>query len=281
MSPSIQPVGASSKINMLIHGDIGVGKTSLIGSGGKDFKTLIIHPPIDHMDPIIGSGAMEAIVRNWEDIFEVFEQLRHEGDQWDWVWLDSISLFQDIGLDDVYEGMLDQKGPAGSEARKNREAFGPDRGEYRVNMWRLAQWVRHIVGEGAFNLGIMGHSFWYEPEDGDAYLAPWIQGKGMVSKICGMMNIVGYMHLEEVAGRGGTTRERRVIEWNKTERYYAKNQFKKKDGTSVFPEGRSVNPMMPELVAAILSGNRPASAGRRRTPRAAAKTAPVRRTRRR
>src|SRR3954452_3574133 len=99
--PDIGPVGSTAKVNMLIHADIGWGKTNLIGTGGQDYKVLIMRPPIDHTVPIIGSGVQEMVVRNWEEIFEGREYVRHEGHNWDWFWLDSISLLQDIGLDDV------------------------------------------------------------------------------------------------------------------------------------------------------------------------------------
>jgi len=253
--PKIDDVGASSRINVLIHGDIGTGKTTLIGSGGKQYKTLLMRPPTDHSDPIIGSGCKETIVRNWEDIFEVLDYMRMEGHNWDWFWIDSISLLQDIGLDDVYEGVLDQKGPPGSLARKHRAQFGPDRGEYRVNMWRLEQFVRHTVGQGAFNLGITAHSFWYEPEGGDPYLAPWIQGRAMPQKICGMMNVVGYLEVAKRTIRG-SERLVRVVNWNKNENYYAKNQF-----TEAFPSGQSINPTLPQIVEAIENGRKTASNG--------------------
>ena len=261
--PNIQPVGASSKISMLIHDDIGWGKTTLIGTGGKDYKTLIIRPPIDHTDPIIGSGCEEVVVDNWEEIFETLEYVQHEGGKYDWVWIDSISLLQDVGLDDVYGNVLDRKGPVGSLARKDREQFGPDRGEYRVNMWRLGQYIRHTVGAGTVNLGITAHSFWWEPNDNGvtpSCLWPWVQGKMMPQKICGMMNIVGYGSIQEREHRG-RKRTIRVLHTNSTENYYAKCQIKLPDGGSVFGNGDIVNPTLPEMLKAIQAG-RPSANGR-------------------
>ncbi len=261
----IKPVGASSKIALLVHGDIGTGKTTLAGTGGK--KTLIMHPPTDHMDAIIGSGADEALVRNWEDIFEVLDYMRHEGDKYEWFWMDSISLLQDIGLDDVYQGVLDTKGPVGSDARAHRERFGPDRGEYRVNMWRLEQFVRHIVGAGMCNIGITAHSFWYtdpDAEEGAAQLMPWIQGKAMPQKICGMMNIVGYLKIREREVRG-QKRTSRVMYTDKTETYYAKNQFKTRTGEGVFGDGGMIiNPTIPGIMTAVAKARRPAATPARR-----------------
>jgi hypothetical protein len=256
MTVTIEDVGQSSKIFPFIFGDPGIGKTSLIGTGGKKYKTLIVRPPADHTDPIIGSGCKETIVRDWEEIWEVLEYLRYEGHNWDWVWLDSISLLQDFGLDDVYENTLDFKGPQGSAARKAREQFGPDKGEYRVNMWRLEQWIRHTVGSASFNFGVTAHPFWYEPQDGDMepYLMPWVQGKNMPNKICGMMNLVGYYQLREREVKG-TKRQSRVLHTNKSVSWYGKNQFKLPDGTGVFgPTGSLVNPTIEKMVELINKG---------------------------
>ena len=150
--PEIRDAGASSKINMLIYGDPGVGKTTLIGTAGKQVKTLVIRPPFDHVDPIVGTGVKEAVVHDWTEMLDVQEYLRHEGHEWDWVWLDSISLFQDAGLDDRFAAAV--------ERTPTRGQYGPDKPEYRVNMWRLEQWVRHTVGAELFNLGITAHPFW-------------------------------------------------------------------------------------------------------------------------
>jgi hypothetical protein len=254
--PKIQPVGASSKLSVLIHADIGWGKTTLIGTGGKLYKTLIIRPPIDHVDPIVDSGCQEVVVSNWEEIFETLEYVQHAGQEWDWVWIDSISLLQDVGLDDVYENILDRKGPVGSLARKDREQFGPDRGEYRVNMWRLGQYIRHTVGAGTVNLGITAHSFWWDPNDNGvtpSCLWPWVQGKMMPQKICGMMNIVGYGAIETREHRG-QKRTVRVLHTNAAENYYAKCQVKLPDGGSVFGNGDIINPTLPTIMEAIKAG---------------------------
>jgi hypothetical protein len=231
------------------------GKTTFIGTGGQQFKILIVRPPVDHVDPIIGSGCQEMVVRSWEEIFEALEYVQHAGHEWDWVWLDSISLLQDVGLDDVYEGVLDRRGPKGSLARKEREAFGPDRGEYRVNFWRLAQWVRHTVGAGTVNLGITAHAFYWEPNDNDvtpARMWPWVQGKMMPAKIAGMMNIVGYGEIRSREHRG-KTREVRVLHTSATENYYAKCQIKLPDGSPIF-NGEIVSPTLPAMMEALGRG---------------------------
>jgi hypothetical protein len=238
--PTIRDVGASSKINMLIFADPGAGKTTLIGTGGKQLKTLLIRPPFDHVDPILGSGVKETIVRDWTEMLDVQEYLRHEGEEWDWVWLDSISLFQDAGLDDRFAAAVENK-----PSRANQ---GPDKPEYRVNMWRLEQWVRHTVGAELFNLGITAHPFWMtsqskeDPDEVVEKLMPWIQGKSMPQKICGYMNIVGYYEVSPTKDNP----ERRMLYTKGNNRYYAKDQF-----DALGKNGVMVDPTMPQIAKAL------------------------------
>lgn len=254
MTVEPRDVSASSNIFWLIHGDTGVGRTTFIGTGAEmGLKTLIIRPPTDHVDSILNSGAKEIVVRDWTEIAEAEDYCRYEGHKWDWIWIDSYSLLQDIGLDDVYQAVVDSKGGSGGR----RSMFGPDRGEYRVNMWRLESMIRHIVGSGGgFNLGVTAHSFWYTPSDDEAasgsepVLMPWIQGRRMPTKICGMMNIVSYYELtkREVRGR---TKEQRVMSFNKTAKFYAKCGFRLPDGGSPFDGGKLWEPTMPKFIERI------------------------------
>jgi hypothetical protein len=234
-------VGESSFINMLIYGDPGCGKTTLIGSGGKKYKTLIIRPPTDHVDPIVGSGVKETVVHDWNEMLDVQEYLRHEGAEWDWVWLDSISLFQDTGLDDRFAAAVENK--------PSRSAQGPDKPEYRVNMWRLEQLVRHTVGAQLFNFGVTAHPFWTEfpsnetPEEAVEKLMPWIQGQKMPQKISGYMNVVGYMSAEEKKVND-KLRVRRYLHTAGNQYRYGKDQFNALGGVMI-------DPTMPDIMDAI------------------------------
>jgi len=118
-----------------------------------------------------------------------------------------------------------------------------------------------MVGAGTVNLGITAHSFWWEPFDNGvtpSCIWPWIQGKMMPQKICGMMNVVGYGSIETREHRG-RKRTVRVLHTNATENYYAKCQIKA-DGRSVF-DGDVINPTLPGLMEKIALG-RPSTNGR-------------------
>jgi hypothetical protein len=184
----------------------------------------LLRPPFEHVDSIITAGVTnceEWIINDWDEMNEALDYLRHDGGEWDWVWLDSISLWQDAGLDDIWETTIAEK-PA-------RARYGLDRPEYGINMSRLARWVRHIVGPDLFNFGITAHS---EPlaspdkdEDGDPIikLMPWVQGKQMANKVCGYMNLVTFLEVQ----RGSDDKLIRVLHTTSTDVWYGKNQFDK------------------------------------------------------
>lgn len=210
--PQPQPVSVGKGTVMMLFGMNKVGKTYMIGQGKR---TLIIRPPDDHTDSIpAGSGAEELVCTEWSEMFEIFAWL-HQGahKDYDWVWLDTISLMQDRLLEDVVNDMLlrrpdlamdkNGKDPDREGWKKLKEGgivvpeYGPDKGEYKINFERIARWVRDMTGlakAGAFNFGITAHPFeWYDPTKEEEIWVPWIQGKGMIPKICGYMNIIAYL----------------------------------------------------------------------------------------
>ena len=227
---SIRPVQDSTKVCFMLYGPPGSGKTRLIG---ENPSTLILRPPTDHTDSIRTVGADEWVLNDWADMGEAHEYCRHNPTDYNWVWFDSISLFQDSGLDDIWDGVV--------AAKPHRAEYGVDKGEYGRNMWRLGQWVRHMVGIQGFNFGITAHPAELEhPITGKLKFQPWIQGKNMSTKIQGYMNIVAYLEVVEQDGA-----ERRVLRTAGTHAYEAKDQF------DLFPNGRLVDPTMAKITSAL------------------------------
>lgn len=238
----IKRVKPGSKINIMVYGQPGVGKTVLAGTSPR---CLILRPPFDHTDSLPkGSPVEEWVLRDWDDMNEAEEFLRHEGSKYyDWVWLDSISLIQDVGLDHIW---------ADTVARKpDRAKFGLDQGEYGINMFRLAGWMRHVVGIGEFNLGVTAHPFETLDVNDDPICLPYVQGKNMADKVCGYMNVVGHLTAKE--GKNG--KSVRVLETKHVGLYYGKDQL---------GVGRMINPTIPKLIEVTSRG---AASTTKRTPR--------------
>lgn len=218
-------------INMCIYGDPGVGKTRLIGTPGE--RTLIVRPPTDHTASIRESEADEWVVKTWAEMEEAYEYLRHEGgSKYSWVWLDSISLWQEFGLEDIWDKVL--------QKRPDRKGQGYDKGEYGLNMNNISRWLRNMATLGEFNFGVVAHTRELpiaERDDSDEKLMPYVQGVNMATKLCGYMHIVGYY---EVDNKG-----RRVLRFNASDDYFAKDQL------DAFEKGRLIEPTFPAIEKAI------------------------------
>jgi hypothetical protein len=252
--PEIKPLSQEDKIAALLIGHPSSGKSTVIGTGAEaGMKILLVRSPLDHVPArILNSGAEQWVVSNWDDMNEVMDYTRHEGNLWDWVWLDSISLVQDMLLQSMWDDLIERK--------PHRAEYGPDKGEYGVNMWRLAQWVRHMVAAQETNIGITAIPFETDNpfnDEGGRILMPWVQGRAMPEKICGMMTFIG--HLEVKQGKENTRWRR--LHTQATEDYYAKDQY------DAFPSGRLDNPTLPKIVDAIAAAKRGQKSTTTRTQR--------------
>jgi len=215
----------SKHARICIYGDPGVGKTRTIGTSPG--RVLIIRPPTDHTDAILPADRNrfeEAVLDDWDGMNEMLEFLRHEGDQYDWVWLDSVSLMQDHLLDDIWETVVAEK--------PHRARYGLDKQEYGINFHRLGIWLRHVVGPDNFNFGFTAHTAMLLPSEDpeeEKKLMPWVQGKNMSPKFCGYMNQVLFMEVAKI----GNKDDQRVLRTHATDRYYAKDQFDMSDSHRV------------------------------------------------
>lgn len=212
-------------ITWLLFGIPGVGKTPLIG---ENPRTLILRPPTDHTDSIMEPENVEEIVINdWASELEAFQYVHQGGwEQHDWVWIDSLSGFQDFGLRDVLEDAVIRKPSRGvNKGGVMIPEFGADQGEYGINMNRITNMVQDFCGmaaEGKINFGITCHpADWYNPVTEETVLAPWVQGKGMIAKICGYMNVITYM--QEVSRDGKPSQ---IQLFSSAPGFYGKDQFR-------------------------------------------------------
>ena len=157
---------------------------------------------------------------------------------------------QDTGLDEIWADTI--------AAKPHRAQYGLDKGEYGVNMTRLARWVRSMVGIDQFNFGVTAHPLEIEdPVSEEMKLQPYVQGKNMSTKVQGYMNLVAYYEKKNT-GKGDDKKLVRVLRFEGSDRYVAKDQF------DAFAEGRMVNPTMPKIMAAV-EASRPKTTARKTT----------------
>lgn len=239
-----RPISQGRSIKIFVFSDSGWGKTRLAGTSGRDYdgKVLFLRPPVDHMAsilPVDVPRCHEWVMNNWDEADEVYETLRHakkgDNDSYPWVWFDSISAYQEIGTDDLWEQIIVEK--------PHRKRYGLDKGDYWINMQRLGRWLRYMVAlsdRGSFNFGVTA---WIadlapsEDEERPRKLMPWVQGKNMAMKTCGYMNIVAFGDYTEK----GT----RVLRFMEDERFIAKDQF------DMFPNYKLLNPTIPQIEKAV------------------------------
>jgi len=271
-----QPVanGIGKKPCVLVYGVPGAGKTRLVGSGEG---VLIVRSSRDHTDSIPDSSAEEIVINDWAGMFNLFSALQQgEGKKWRWIWWDSISLAQDVLLDDVMADALVRKPTrAVDKGGVQVPEFSYDQGEYGINFNRITKWIGDMVGlakDGMFAFGITAHPFdWYDPVKEETVWAPWIQGKNMSPKICGFMNIVAYLQVQKRKDEGD-----QAVLLTEAEGFYGKDQY------DCFPElkrGRKgvIEPTLPKLEK-LLPASRPAKkTGRKRNHRSKPRRAAARR----
>lgn len=230
---------------MMVYGEPGVGKTVFAGTSPK--ALILVNDESETMSAAaMGSDADVWPCPTYEDIDEAFEYLRHEGHKtYEWVWIDNLTLLQDQAMDVIMEELV--------RTKPTRNRWVPDQHEYLVNQNRLSTMVRNFK-KLPMNVGFTAHVMKSEDMDGKILYLPMIQGgQGALSqKICGYMNIVGYIATTKKEGK--TTRKMYL---DKQGKYHAKGRF---------PGMASVleDPTVPLLEKAIAATVRPAPAAQRR-----------------
>lgn len=228
--PQIVPLGdgLDKYIRMMVYSAPGQGKTVFAGTSPK---CLILEADRGTESALVrGSKAEKWIVNDWDDMAEAYTYLRHGGtNDFDWVWIDSLTLFQERGLDHIMADLVAQK--------SHRQIWAPDKGEYGQNMNRVSKLVRDLK-DLPINLGITAHEMHTMDDEGNDLIVPWIQGKGMPEKICAYVGVVGHLELKEKDGKLYN-----VLETRGLGNRYGKDRY----GAI----GRMVQPTVPKIIAAI------------------------------
>jgi hypothetical protein len=244
--PQIRPLGhdLSLWIRFLVHSEPGVGKTVLAGTT-KSRSLILLADPNVQSAVLYGSTADKWEMNNWTDMENALMYLAHEGYRdYDWVWLDSETHFQERGLDGIMEELIVGNPSRGQAGKPHRVKWGTDKGDIGQNMSRLAMWHRDMI-RIPINIGVTAHTMRDEIELDDGTIenlwVPAIQGRGMPAKICSYMNLVGFMYARRV--EGGQIETGLITQ--KDSSHYAKDNWMGATG------GLMINPTIPKIEAAI------------------------------
>lgn len=241
-------------INLGIYAHPGKGKTPLAGTGGAKMLIMDSDHGVESAEAF-GSKATVVPVTDYRKLDDVYEWLRDEAipkGEFDWVWWDSLTLFQDRTLLDEITGDAHLANP------EKQSPDVPSQREYLIDHNRVKRYVRMFV-DLPINFGVSFHVTTQEdPDTEEIIYMPAVQGKGMSSAVCGYLNVVGFLSQVKVEGKKTTVPK---LLFRQNGKWHTKDRF------NALP-GVMSDPSIPKIEEAI-------NAKRRRptTPPAAQKTA--------
>ncbi len=242
----IRSVGQQSPyLKPLIYGLPGIGKTRLLGSSPK---CLVLECGKAETDTCAAAGQDVDV---WEihtraELTEAYEYFRHEGHKdYEWGWLDGLSPLEGRLMKEQLD-LVVAKNP-------NRSLYIADKAEYQIVQNTIDRFVGYFV-DLPMNFGFTAHVMIEQStkfdQEGDEeqvlQMMPQIQGgRGKLSqKVCGYMNIVGYM--DTVTTDEGEVRAMLV---RGDGRHVAKDRYDAIGNKS----GWMLNPTIPKIQAAVNS----------------------------
>ena len=217
------------KWNILIHADIGAGKTVLAGS---DDRVLFLAPEDSGTLSALrmGSAAQKIKVRHWDDIREAVEYLEANPDvlgQFDVLAVDSLTEMQKMCMMAILEA---NRGERLSKGQDPETPQIQDYGKLHVLFENLVRRINEL------NINVLYTALTRKVEDADhnEFLVPEISGKdyGVAMKIVALMTSYGHLRVElvEVPANDPENPERtkvvkrRTIYWEDTGTIRAKDR---------------------------------------------------------
>jgi phage nucleotide-binding protein len=203
---------AVDKVNMLIYGEAGVGKTWLAGSASRvpamrnvlyldaeaGKATLREHPGVEILP-----------CRNWGDYINIYTALKAGGHSYNTVVLDSLSEILEQCKDRV---MVEMKADPENESRDEDIPSIREWGKLQVRLLRLIRLYRDLP----MNVIFIAHAERVQLKSGKSKWMPMLNGK-LQMKVPQIPDIVLFMYNQEVDGQ-----QRRLMLTGQTDTAVAK-----------------------------------------------------------
>lgn len=223
-------------LNMGLYGHPGIGKTVLLGTGGPRILIMDSDSSGTLAAKVAGSNAHVAPVKDYEQLSEIYEYVANDKHEFEMVWWDSLTLFQDRALvDDILQDAAAQNPRQSADVASQRE--------YLVSQNRIGTYVR-LFCDLPIHFGWTAHVMVGEDTEGDGGMIykPAISGKKgtYTSYICGYMNVVAYYGL--------TPKGNRRLITERVGEFYAKDRF---HALRTNGKGYLDNPTLPQILSLV------------------------------
>lgn len=209
---------ADDKVNILVYGDSGVGKTRFASS---DDRVLFVAPE-DRSDGLLSAVMAGAVcdkwpIKCWKDLQEAFNYLYHLEDEipYNWVVIDSLTDMQKMGMQWILQKAVAEN--------PSRDPDIPQLQDWQKYYNMVEAMVNAFNGLDV-NVLYTALSRMAEDEEGNEYLLPDLQGKkdNYSKQIVSMMTSFGHMSVrrkkippDDEGGKVTYEDERRII-WKDT-----------------------------------------------------------------
>lgn len=219
--PVIETVNS---VNVLIHGDSGVGKTVFAGSGRNDGeKDLIIAIEKNGTISAARSGSKASVIQvsTLNEMYEIISAIEDEPDRFEWVVIDSITKLQDLIWTHIVEEATSRT-PGRSKFKKELQEYGEAQERLKEIVERLNNSDANTLWTAVSDLAT--------DENGNEFKMPSIHGRNgqLAAWICAQMDTVVYLSVvSRPNGQVG-----RMFQFNKSPEAYAKDRLQ------TYPEGR-------------------------------------------
>ncbi len=204
----------TAKINMLIYGESGAGKTRLSGSADDvpEMRRVLF---IDVEGGILTLRdtfpEVESIrVRSWEEMQSVYDELYKNLHDFTTIVIDSLTEVQKMSMDKVMRKLVEEYGDDANEVPQIRE--------WNINIEQTRKFVRAFRDLPVNTIFTALVSVEKNPHKGTIRRKPSLSGK-VKDEVSGFLDVVSYLYIKEVDGN-----VRRMLQCGQTEETVAKDR---------------------------------------------------------